>query len=78
MFGDRSAIIVELPDSRRRHQCSVCHVESVWDQEWTWYGSWKDLDDGKKIVKTCSKKCRSLAKTIRLIPMNAINKVEDD
>ena len=40
------------------HLCSVCDNCGVWDENWSWYGSYRDLEDGRKITKCCSAACR--------------------
>lgn len=45
---------------KRVHKCSVCGKYGHWGKGWMWYGSYKDLDDGKEVEKTCSDKCRGL------------------
>lgn len=40
------------------HQCSVCNDRGPWTDDWSWFGSWKAVDDGKPIKKFCSKECR--------------------
>ncbi len=44
---------------RRRHQCSICGKIEPWSDEWQWFGSELDVDDGLSFVKTCSEACRS-------------------
>lgn len=41
------------------HICSVCGKIGSWTQEWSWYGSYKDLDDGISVLKFCSQECRT-------------------
>lgn len=43
---------------RRVYTCTVCGHQGVWSESWSWYGSYKQLDDGDEVVKTCSEKCR--------------------
>lgn len=54
---------VQLVPARgeRYHTCSVCRKMGKWTASWSWYGSYKDLDDGKPIIKVCSEKCRKAA-----------------
>ena len=42
----------------RTHECSVCKRVDAWGDDWSWYGSINDLDDGKPIVKLCSAACK--------------------
>jgi len=43
------------------HQCSICGVNQEWNDNWSWYGSIKDMENGLPIVKTCSEECREIA-----------------
>lgn len=43
---------------RRLHRCSVCGECAEWNENWSWYGSYLDADDGK-IAKFCSAECRA-------------------
>ena len=58
-----------------RHICTVCGRRDNWGDSWQWYGSLRDQEDGKAIIKTCSDKCRSLvvnpANILRLLNMGA-------
>lgn len=51
------------------HKCSVCGRRAgSWGPGWRWYGSMAQLDEGKPIVKMCSKQCAAQAKDNGLIP----------
>lgn len=39
------------------HICSVCGNSGQWDDNWSWFGSWKELEDGEDIAKFCSTHC---------------------
>ena len=43
--------------NRQVHTCSICGKTGFWDDNWRWYGSWKEIDDGKNPIKICSKEC---------------------
>lgn len=45
-------------DSRQRHRCTICGIEGAWSDAWQWFGSYKDQDEGKPVLKTCSAACR--------------------
>ena len=47
-----------FPANKKVHTCSTCGKQDIWGEGWQWYGSWKDIDDGKEITKTCSTECR--------------------
>lgn len=49
---------VLLVEPAQIHECSVCHVREGWGPNWSWWGSWKAIDDGKPIRKFCSSVCR--------------------
>lgn len=40
------------------HRCSICETEGPWTDDWSWYGSWAQLDDQEEIHKFCSRDCR--------------------
>lgn len=40
------------------HKCSVCGGCAEWNEAWSWYGSYRDLDD-ETIAKFCSPACRT-------------------
>lgn len=48
------------------HCCSVCGTVGLWGPSWQWFGSYKDLDEGKPIVKVCSEACKKKAPWGRL------------
>lgn len=41
--------------------CSVCGHVGEWTGEWRWYGSMRDMDDGRwdRITVVCSPECRA-------------------
>jgi predicted nucleic acid-binding Zn ribbon protein len=43
----------------RSHQCSICSKVAPWSDEWTWYGSYRQIDDGEPVVKLCSASCKA-------------------
>ena len=43
------------------HECWACRKTGVWDIRWRWFGSWRDFDNGGKIIKLCSLACGDLA-----------------
>lgn len=64
----RSKLDLEDDDDRRdlpsgqMHECGTCGKHSVWDKNWLWYGSYKQLDDQglpgvEPIFKACSIEC---------------------
>ena len=42
----------------RIYTCSACGTKGKWGAEWSWYGSWRAVDEGKPIVYCCSVVCR--------------------
>lgn len=56
---------------KRPHICDACGRTALWDENWSWYGSLADLDDGKPVLKACSKACRSALKEAGRVPRNA-------
>lgn len=39
------------------HTCSTCGAQGPWTEDWSWYGSYNDLDEGRPVEKYCSKAC---------------------
>lgn len=50
--------LFEVPVSGRPHRCNVCGAVGPWSSKWSWWGSVKDLDDSKPVVKICSEVCK--------------------
>lgn len=42
----------------RVYRCDECGSLSTWTDEHRWYGSLKQLDDGRKLHIVCSPKCQ--------------------
>lgn len=45
------------PEGRALHSCVVCEKLEPWSDEWKWWGSLNDVDDGEALAKFCSDKC---------------------
>jgi hypothetical protein len=45
-------------DGRILHACCICGKLDVWNDGWSTYCSWKEIDDEVPIPKFCSDKCR--------------------
>lgn len=43
---------------RVSHTCSICGKIEPWSESWSWFGSYKELEDGKPILKFCSDVCK--------------------
>lgn len=56
--------VVERPD----HECCICGKVGKWDKNWSWYGSFLDMDNGKELGKCCSKPCRDAYSKKHRIP----------
>jgi hypothetical protein len=41
------------------HVCTICEKSAEWSPAWTWYGSYRQLDDGEPVVKLCSAACKA-------------------
>ena len=48
----------EAAASGQQHTCTVCRVVGPWGPSWQWYGSYRDLDEGRPVAKICSDACR--------------------
>ena len=48
-------------DKRKQWRCDGCGKIDFWGDEWSWYGSYKMLDDGEieKIKVACSNDCKT-------------------
>lgn len=60
---DRPRIVIVLddppPPEPKQHTCGVCRTVGLWDDEWRWYGSYRDVDERPEGVFTvCSTSCR--------------------
>lgn len=42
------------------HVCDNCGARSAWTQDWQWFGSYIDMEDGA-IARLCSEACRAEA-----------------
>ena len=40
-------------DGRRLHACCLCDKLAPWSDEWRWYGSYREADDGFPVMKFC-------------------------
>jgi hypothetical protein len=38
-------------------RCSACGKEGFWDDNWLWYGSWRDVDNDTIKWVACSAEC---------------------
>ena len=45
--------------SKYIHTCDICGDRSLWNENWSWWGSYEDLEEGNKIYKVCSAKCKA-------------------
>ena len=52
------------PDGRHLHCCCVCGKLEPWSKGWSWYGSYKDLEDCTPVKKFCSDRCRKQEKAV--------------
>lgn len=41
-----------------KHKCSNCNKVEEWGEGWSWYGSYRDIDDNVPVIKTCSEECK--------------------
>ena len=51
--------ILNCPEPKRLYTCVVCGKTDVWSDDWSWYGSLKNLDDGDVKIKVCSDVCKA-------------------
>jgi len=45
------------PETKGIHTCTTCGHSGPWTKNWRWWGSYKDIDDGRAVEKFCSKHC---------------------
>ena len=50
--------MAEKSRNKKIYKCDICFRTDYWDDSWQWFGSYKDLDNQKPILITCSYKCR--------------------
>lgn len=51
---------------RALHCCVVCEYLGPWSKEWSWYGSYREEDEGIPVQKFCSAKCAKNQKAVTL------------
>lgn len=44
--------------AQRSHTCSICGMTGPWTGEWSWFGSYRDIDDGIPVFEFCSANCQ--------------------
>lgn len=59
--------VVSAP-GRVSHKCSICAKVGPWSESWSWFGSYKELEDGGDIFKFCSNECKSDAVVNGMVP----------
>ena len=52
---------------KKLYKCDICGKTGNWSDDWQWFGSYKDYDDGKALVFTCSEDCRKKVKHKELL-----------
>jgi len=57
----------ERPPSGRVWLCNGCGHSGVWTDEWCWFGSLRELEDGDELPTFCSAACRPAASDLALI-----------
>ena len=40
------------------HMCTVCHTQGEWSSSWSWFGSYRDMDNNGTVPKFCGDVCR--------------------
>jgi len=59
------------------HTCSVCGMTDHWSDDWYWFGSIDDFENGRPILKTCSTECREkLGKGQAELVFEGVGKIE--
>lgn len=58
----------EVP-SGRVHTCSICGKIDNWKDGWSWFGSYRELEDEPwKILKFCSDACLTIGQREHKLP----------
>jgi hypothetical protein len=47
-------------DGRVIHACAICGRNEPWGPDWAWFGSYKEFEEGRPVLKWCSDDCASL------------------
>lgn len=58
VLGKRSPKAIHW-EVARIHHCATCGKDGPWDKGWAWYGRLLDLDEGRPVLKFCSRPCRA-------------------
>lgn len=69
-MGDRGDQDWELPQqapSGLAWLCNGCGHRGIWNENWSWYGSLKELEDGDDLPTFCSDTCRPDAGGLALL-----------
>jgi len=45
-------------NNKRLYKCDICGKVGNWDNNWEWFGSYKDQDNGKPLLYICSTECK--------------------
>lgn len=47
------------PVSGRIHKCNACGKEDIWGPTWSYYGSYRQVEEELPVYKACSDECMS-------------------
>jgi len=42
----------------KKYQCFKCNKIEAWNENWSWYGSWQEMDEGKEVITFCRQACQ--------------------
>jgi hypothetical protein len=56
-----AAKTMKIEVGRCVHKCAVCGSLGTWDENWSWYGSLVDLEEGNQF-EICSDACKDKCK----------------
>lgn len=57
-----------MKEGKRVWKCDLCGNEGTWSDDWTYYGSLKELEDHCRegIIVACSRRCQEIVTDIAL------------
>ncbi len=54
-----------MPRVKKLRTCDTCGKQELWNDNWSWYGSWNDEEDGKPLIFACSDACKQPVRKAR-------------
>ena len=59
-LGRKRSVQIELIETHHKklYKCDVCDKVENWNDDWQWFGSYRDEEDGEPLLYICSLNCR--------------------